>query len=103
MDVMMEKVEFTGFVPDRGLKGAISRTLDVILGSAPSDSEPLARLSFTKEGFKGFLRLSSQQGIFAVEANGRDAIEMVSRLRDRMAEQIGSWRGGRRLLGVKKI
>jgi hypothetical protein len=103
MDMMMDKVEFTGFEPDRSLKGAISRTLDVILGSAPSDSEPLARMSRTAEGFKGFLRLSSKQGIFSAEANGRDAIEMVSRLRDRMAEQIGSWRGGRLLLGQKRV
>lgn len=99
----MDKVEFKGFEPDHSLKGTISRTLDVILGSAPSDSEPRALLSRTKEGFKGMLRLSSQQGIFAVEATGRDAIELLGRLKDRMGEQIGSWRGGRRLLGIKKI
>ncbi len=103
MDMMMDKVEFAGFEPDHSLKGAISRTLDVILGSAPSDSEPLARLSRTKEGFKGVLRLSSQQGIFSVEATGRDAVEMMARLKDRMSEQLGSWRGGRRLLGLVKI
>jgi hypothetical protein len=103
MDTIIDKVEFAGFEPDRSLKGAITRTIDVILGSAPSDSEPFARLSRTAEGFKGFLRLSSKQGVFSAEANGRDAIEMVSRLRDRVAEQIVSWRGGRRLLGIKKI
>ena len=103
MDLMMDKVEFAGFDPDHSLKSTISRTLDAILGSAPSDSEPRALLSRTKEGFKGMLRLSSQQGIFSVEATGRDAIEMMGRLKDRMGEQIGSWRGARRLLGVRKI
>ncbi len=95
MDIMMDKIEFTGFVPDRNLKGAINRTFDALLGSAPSDSEPLARLQRTAEGFKGFLRLSSKQGIFIVEAVGREPLEMVSRLRDRMNEQIGAWRGRR--------
>lgn len=99
MDMMMDKIEFTGFEPDRNLKGAISRTFDAILNSAPSDSEPLARLQRTAEGFKGFLRLSSLQGIFTVEAVGREPLEMIVRLRDRMGEQIGSWRGGRRILG----
>jgi hypothetical protein len=103
MDLMMDKVEFAGFEPDHSLKGAISRTLDAILGSAPSDSEPIACLQRTKEGFRGFLRLHSQQGIFSVEATGHDAFEMIGRLKDRMAEQIGSWRGARRLLGFKKI
>lgn len=103
MDMAMDKVEFAGFEPDHSLKGTISRTLDVILGSAPSDSEPRALLSRTKEGFRGMLRLSSAQGIFSVEATGRDAFEMMTRLKDRMSEQIGSWRGARRLLGIKKI
>ena len=102
MDMMMDKVEFAGFEPDHGLKGTISRTLDVILGSAPSDAEPRALLSRTKEGFKGILRLSSRQGIFSVEATGRDTAELLGRLKDRMSEQIGSWRG-KRLLGIKKI
>ncbi len=91
----MDKIEFTGFVPDRNLKGAINRTFDAILGIAPSDSEPMARLQQTAEGFKGFLRLSSKQGIFIVEAVGREPLEMIGRLRDRMNEQIGSWRGRR--------
>jgi hypothetical protein len=103
MDLMMEKVEFAGFEPDHSLKSTISRTFDAILGSAPSDSEPRAFLSRTKEGFKGVLRLSSRQGIFAVEATGRDAIELLGHLKARMAEQIGSWRGGRHLLGFMKI
>jgi len=103
MDLMMDKVEFAGFEPDHSLKSTISRTLDAILGSAPSDSEPRACLQRTKEGFKGFLRLNSQQGTFSVEATGRDAIEMMARLKDRMSEQLGSWRGGRRILGLMKI
>jgi hypothetical protein len=103
MDMMMDKVEFAGFEPDHSLKGTISRTLDAILGSAPSDSEPRALLSRTKEGFKGILRLNSRQGIFSVEATGRDAVELLVRLKDRMGEQIGSWRGGRRLIGITKI
>lgn len=99
MDIMMEKVEFKGFEPDRNLKTTIARTFDAILGTAPSDSEPRARLQRTAEGFKGFLRLTSSQGVFVVEAVGREPLEMIARLKDRMAEQIGSWRGGRFLLG----
>lgn len=102
MEKVMDKVEFKGFEPDNNLKSTISRTFDIILGSAPSDSEPLARLQRTADGFKGFLRLSSTQGIFSAEATGREAAEMVSRLRDRIFEQIGVWRGGRRLLGSNK-
>ncbi len=99
MDMMMDKTEFKGFEPDLKLKTAIGRTFEAILGSAPSDSEPLARLQRTAEGFKGFLSLTSRQGIFVVEAVGREPLEMIGRLRDRMNEQIGSWRGGRRLKG----
>lgn len=102
MEKVLDKVEFKDFEPDNNLKTAIGRTFDIILGSAPSDAEPRALLQRTKDGFKGFLRLNSIQGTFSAEASGREAVEMMGRLRDRMFEQIGIWRGGRRLLGPKK-
>jgi hypothetical protein len=92
MDLMMDKFEFAGFEPDRDLKRTISRTLDIILGSAPSDAEPVARLSRTREGFSGVLRLCSQQGTFLAEAVGRDPAETLARLKDRIFEQITRWR-----------
>lgn len=92
MDLMMDKFEFAGFEPDRDLKRTISRTLDMILGSAPSDAEPLARISRTREGFSGFLRLCSQQGTFLAEAVGRDPAETIAHLKDRIFEQITRWR-----------
>ena len=92
MDLMMDKFEFAGFEPDRDLKRTISRTLDIILGSAPSDAEPVARLSRTREGFSGVLRLCSAQGTFLAEAVRRDPAETLARLKDRIFEQITRWR-----------
>ena len=92
MDMMMDKFEFAGFEPDRDLKGTISGTLDIILGHAPSDAEPVARLSRTHEGFTGVLRLCSQQGTFLAEAVGRTPVETLARLKDRIFEQITHWR-----------
>ena len=96
MDLMMDKFEFAGFEPDRDLKRAISRTLEMILGSAPSDAEPVACLTRTREGFSAVLRLTSQQGLFLAEAVGLDPAETIARLKDRIFEQITSWRSLRR-------
>lgn len=92
MDLMMDKFKFAGFEPDRDLKGTISDTLDLILGSAPSDAEPVACLSQTRDGFTGFLRLVSSQGTFLAEAVGRDPVETLARLKDRIFVQIMRWR-----------
>ena len=95
MDLMMDKFEFYGFEPDRDLKGAISRTLDMILGSAPSDADAKARLIRSREGFSGFIRLSSQAGTFMAEAVGKNPTETVSRLKERIFEQLSLWRRAR--------
>ena len=95
MDRTMDKFEFMGFDPDFDVKSAISRTLEKILGSAPSDAESVARLSRTREGFSGFIRLCSRQGTFVAEASGHDPIETVRHLTDRIHDQIRRWRLGR--------
>lgn len=103
MDSVVEKFEFKGFEPDRDLQSAIGRTLDIILGSAPSDAVPRAHLSRTREGFSGFLRLSSQAGTFVAEAVGRDPSETVGRLKERIFDQLNIWRRARRSLPQRAI
>jgi hypothetical protein len=99
-----EKFEFTGFEPDRALRTAVTRAFDMILGNAPSDARPSeAFIEKTAEGFKGTIRLISQQGIFLAEVIGRDPRETLERMSTRIGEQIGKWRSKRHLVGSLQI
>jgi hypothetical protein len=92
MDSVGEKFEFLDFEPDLAVRGLTNRILSELLGNAPSDATPFARLVKTRAGYEATLKICSLAGTFAAHAASVNPIEALESLKDRVREQLVKWR-----------
>lgn len=87
--------EVLGFDPEPEIKSFIAKVVDKLYYSAPSDSGIKIVVRQSQGLVKASCRIVSQVGTFVAEARGKNPIQTIQSVENKIKQQLDLWKANR--------